>query len=248
MITMKAMIFAAGLGTRLKPYTDNRPKALVEIGGEPILKHVLLRLKSFGFREIVINVHHFADQLIDYLNTHPFKDLKIHISDERDCLLDTGGALKKAAPLLTGKNPILLHNVDVLSTIPLQSMLIEHATSGALATLAVSRRESSRKLLFDNNHQMLGWKNLETGEIRGKLPKSKNILELAFSGIHIIDPVLLHMLPGAKIFSIIDLYLTHCAKYPIHAFEHDPEEFLDIGKPEQLARAEKFLKQSHYLP
>lgn len=243
MITMKAMIFAAGLGTRLKPYTDNRPKALVEINGEPMLSHVINRIKSFGFREIVINVHHFGDQIIEHLETHHYKDVKIHISDERERLLDTGGALKKAAPLLTGKNPILLHNVDVLSTIPIQSMLIEHITTGALATLAVSRRESPRKLVFDSKNQMQGWRNLETGEVRGKVPKSKNTRELAFSGLHIIDPVLLQMLPTARVFSIIDLYLTHCAKYPIHAFEHDASDFLDIGKPEQLAKAEKFLSQ-----
>ena len=241
---MKAMIFAAGLGTRLKPFTDNCPKALVEIGGKPMLEHVLQRLQSSGFREIVINVHHLGDQIVNYLDTHNHEDLKIHISDERDRLLDTGGGLKKASPLLTGKEPILLHNVDVLSTIPLQSMLIEHASSGALATLAVSKRDTARKLLFANNGLMIGWKNVDTGEIRGKVSKSKTYQDLAFSGIHIIDPVLLKLFPSVNVFSIIDLYLTHCSKYPIQAFEHDPAEFLDIGKPEQLAKAEKFLK--HY--
>jgi len=240
---MKAMILAAGLGTRLKPFTDNCPKALVEIGGKPILDHVIRRLKSFGFREFVINVHHLGVQIIEYLDTHPHKDLKIHISDEREQLLNTGGALKKAAPLLAGKDPIIMHNVDVLSTIPIQSMLVEHATSGALATLAVSKRDTSRKLLFGDNGQMVGWKNEETGEIRGKVSKVKHFQDFAFSGIHIIDPVLLKMLPAVDVFSIVDLYLTHCAKYPIHAFEHDPSDFLDIGKPEQLAKAEKFLKR-----
>ncbi|MBN2601393.1 MAG: nucleotidyltransferase family protein, partial [Candidatus Marinimicrobia bacterium] len=136
-----------------------------------------------------------------------------------------------------------IHNVDVLSIIPIQSMLVEHATSGALATLAVSKRDTSRKLLFGDNGQMVGWKNEETGEIRGKVSKIKHYHDLAFSGIHIIDPVLLKMFPSADVFSIVDLYLTHCAKYPIHAFEHDPTDFLDIGKPEQLAKAEKFLNK-----
>jgi len=240
---MKAMILAAGLGTRLKPFTDNCPKALVEIGGKPVLDHVIRRLKSFGFREFVINVHHLGGQIIEYLDTHPHKDLKIHISDEREKLLNTGGALKKAAPLLISKDPIIMHNVDVLSTIPIQSMLVEHATSGALATLAVSKRDTARKLLFGDNGQMVGWKNEETGETRGKVSKVKHYRDLAFSGIHIIDPVLLKMFPAADVFSIVDLYLTHCAKYPIHAFEHDPSDFLDIGKPEQLAKAEKFLKR-----
>jgi len=240
---MKAMIFAAGLGTRLKPFTDNCPKALVEVGGKPMLEHVLQRLKSSGFREIIINVHHLGDQIINYLDTYSQKDLKIHISDEREHLLNTGGGLKKAAPFLISKEPILLHNVDVLSTIPLQSMLIEHASSGALATLAVSKRDTSRKLLFANNGLMIGWKNEDTGEIRGKVSKSKTHQDLAFSGIHIIDPVLLKLFPSANVFSIIDLYLTHCSKYPIHAFEHDPSDFMDIGKPEQLKKAEKFLKR-----
>ena len=240
---MKAMILAAGLGTRLKPYTDNCPKALVEVGGRPVLDHVIRRLKSFGFLEFVINVHHLGDQIIEYLDTYPHRDLKIHISDEREQLLNTGGGLKKAASLLSGKDPILIHNVDVLSTIPIQSMLVEHATSGALATLAVSKRESSRKLLFSTEGKMTGWKNNETGEVRGNLKKAHDYQEYAFSGIHIIDPLLLNMLPDTDVFSIIDLYLSLCSKYPFRSFEHDPGDFLDIGKPDQLIKAEKFLAQ-----
>jgi len=240
---MKAMIFAAGLGSRLKPFTDSCPKALVEVGGKPMLDHVIRRLKSFGFREFVINIHHRGEQIIEYLESHPYKDLKISISDEQEKLLNTGGGLKKAAPMLISKDPIIIHNVDVLSMIPIQSMLVEHATSGALATLAVSKRDTSRKLLFGDNGQMVGWKNEETGEIRGKVSKVKHYRDLAFSGIHIIDPVLLKMFPSADVFSIVDLYLTHCSKYPIHSFEHDPVDFLDIGKPDQLAKAEKFLRR-----
>ena len=240
---MKAMIFAAGLGTRLRPYTERLPKALVEIAGVPMLEHVIQQLKSFGIRDFTVNVHHFSEQIIHYLDTHPRKDITIHISDESDKLLDTGGGLKKAATLLSGNNPILLHNVDVLSKIPIQSMLIEHATSGALVTLAVSKRDSSRKLLFGNDGRMVGWKNTKTGETRGNLTKIKDITEFAFSGIHIIEPMLLKLLPSADVFSIIDLYISHCSKYPIRAFEHDPDDFLDIGKPDQLVKADKFLRQ-----
>lgn len=238
---MKAMIFAAGLGTRLKPLTDSRPKALIEVGGKPLLDHIIRRLQSLGFQEIVINVHHFGDQIINYLNNHSYQGLKLLISDERDKLLDTGGGLKKAAPLLAGKSPILLHNVDVLSTIPIRSMLNEHKESGALATLAVSKRNTARKLIFDDKNNLAGWKNVTTGEIRGNIPKSGR--ELAFSGIHIIDPGLLQLFPSADVFSIIDLYLEICQKHPVHAFEHDQADFLDVGKPEQLTQAKKFLQR-----
>ncbi len=239
---MKAMIFAAGLGTRLKPLTDDRPKALIEIAGKPLLEYVISRLISFGFREITINVHHFADQILDFLKKRQFKEVRFYISDEHDQLRDTGGGLKRAAKFLSGEEPVLLHNVDVLSKINIRSMLIEHATAGILATLAVSRRDSNRKLLFNSENQLVGWRNEVTGEVRGKLKKGQSYRDFAFSGVHIIDPIIYKMMPAKDVFSIIDLYLDLCKKYPIKAFEHDPQKFLDIGKPEQLAKAENFLR------
>ncbi len=240
---MKAMIFAAGLGTRLKPLTNDLPKALIEVNGKTLLEHVITRLELFGFTDIVINVHHFADKIVDFLKQDENFGLNIRISDERDKLLETGGGLKKAIPLFAGREPILLHNVDVLSTIDLSAMMMAHRSSGSLATLAVSQRDTSRYLLFNSKNRMAGWKNTETGEIRGPVRDSENYETLAFSGIHIIDPAIFRLMPDKDVFSIIDLYLQICTKYPIRAFRHNPSQFLDIGKPEQLAKAKDFLKQ-----
>jgi len=235
------MIFAAGLGTRLKPLTNDLPKALIKVNGKTLLEHVITRLELFGFTDIVINVHHFTGKIIDFLKQNENFGLNIRISDERDKLLETGGGLKKAIPLLAGREPILLHNVDVLSTIDLSAMMMAHRSSGSLATLAVSQRDTSRYLLFNSENRMAGWKNTETGEIRGHIRDSENYETLAFSGIHVIDPAIFKLMPDKDVFSIIDLYLQICAKYPIRAFRHNSNQFLDIGKPEQLAKAEDFL-------
>jgi len=238
---MKAMILAAGLGTRLQPLTNDRPKALVEINRVSLLEHIIRRLKSFSFREIVINVHHFPDQIIKFLESKSNFGIDIKISDERQKLLDTGGGLKKAARLLQNREPILVHNVDVLSHIPLQSLIVEHYTSGALATLTVSRRESNRYLIFNQDNQLIGWQNMKTGEIRGKTSDKKPVKQLAFSGIQVISPKIFQLLPDDEVFSLIDLYLNLCQHHPIRAYEHEAGQFLDIGKPEQLAKAEEFL-------
>lgn len=236
------MIFAAGLGTRMRPLTYKRPKALIEVAGKPLLEHVIHRLKEYGFDEIVVNVHHFADLIIDFLKQNDNFGLNIQISDESGKLLDTGGGLKKAIPLLAGREPILLHNVDVLSTIDLSAMMMAHRSSGSLATLAVSQRDTSRYLLFNGENRMAGWENTNIGEIRGSIRDSENYETLAFSGIHVIDPGIFKLMPDKDVFSIIDLYLQICPKYPIRAFRHNPNQFLDIGKPEQLTKAKDFLK------
>ena len=237
------MILAAGLGTRLQPLTNDRPKALVEINGVSLLEHIIRRLKSFGFREIVINIHHFPDQIIKFLESKSNFGIDIKISDERQKPLDTGGGLKKAAGLLQSPEPILVHNVDVLSQIPLQSLIVEHHISGALATLTVSQRESNRYLIFNQDNQLIGWQNIKTGEIRGKISGKKPVKQLAFSGIQVISPKILQLLPDKEVFSLIDLYLNLCQHYNIRAYEHEAQQFLDVGKPEQLAKAEKFLRK-----
>jgi len=237
------MILAAGLGTRLQPLTNDRPKALVEINGVSLLEHIIRRLKSFGFREIVINIHHFPDQIIKFLESKSNFGIDIKISDERQKPLDTGGGLKKAAGLLQSPEPILVHNVDVLSQIPLQSLIVEHHISGALATLTVSRRESNRYLIFNQDNQLIGWQNMKTGKIRGKTSDKKKDKKLAFSGIQVISPKILQLLPDKEVFSLIDLYLNLCQHYNIRAYEHEAQQFLDVGKPEQLAKAEKFLRK-----
>jgi len=240
---MKAMILAAGRGTRLQPLTQDRPKALVEISGIALLEHVIHRLKSFGFHDIVINVHHFPDQIIKFLESKKKFGINIKISDERQKLLDTGGGLKKAAGLLRSREPILIHNVDVLSHIPLQSLIIEHLTSGVLATLAVSQRESSRRLIFNQDNQLIGWQNTITGEIKGETSGKKAIKKLAFSGIQVISPKIFQLLPDKEVFSLIDLYLNLCQHYPIRAYEHEARQFLDVGQPEKITKAEKFLRK-----
>ena len=167
---MKAMIFAAGLGTRLKPLTDNKPKALVEVGGKTMLELVILKLKEAGFNEIVINIHHFGQQIIDYLKANNNFGLTIHISDERDYLLDTGGGIKKATPFLMGNEPFLVHNVDIFSNVDLRQLYENHLKSGATATLLVSQRKTARHLLFNKENKLCGWHNNETGEVKSFYP------------------------------------------------------------------------------
>jgi mannose-1-phosphate guanylyltransferase len=238
---MKAMILAAGLGTRLRPLTDNRPKALVELSGRTLLEITLSRLRSFGVNEVIINVHHFADMVIDYLKSNKNFGMRIEISRE-DVLLDTGGGLRKASWffLEDPKNldePFLLHNVDVISTIDFARMLQFHNERQALATLAVQSRESSRQLLFNNDLQLSGCR---AG--RGQEPEivrpSPHLQPLAFSGIHLISPRLLPMLNEEGIFSIIPSYLRLSAQgEKILAFRADAYYWRDLGRPADLSRA-----------
>jgi NDP-sugar pyrophosphorylase family protein len=242
---MKAMILAAGLGTRLKPLTDTRPKALVELSGRTLLEITLTRLCTFGVTEFIINVHHFADQVIDYLKTKNNFGLRIEISRE-EVLLDTGGGLKKAAWffLEDPKNidaPFFLHNVDVISTIDLRAMLQFHTEHHALATLAVQSRESSRQLLFNNVLQLVGRRidhkdSVISSEARNL--SSTPLYPLAFSGIHILSPRLLPPLTEDGIFSIIDSYLRLSGQgQKILAFRADPYYWRDLGRPSDLAQA-----------
>ena len=286
---MKAMILAAGLGTRLRPLTDTRPKALVEINGRSLLEITLTRLRSFGVSEVIINVHHFADMVVDYLKAHNNFGMRIEISREDDLLLDTGGGLKKASWFFLegsqgdntadvssvipseARNPgkastssrsavtrasahpdqsFLLHNVDVISTIDLHRMLQFHNEHGALATLAVQSRQSSRLLLFNDQSQLVG-RASGTGtpacapsSSDSPLATSHSPLPLAFSGIHIISPRLLPMLTEEGVFSIIDSYLRLAAQgEKILAFRADEYYWRDLGRPADLAQAALDLQQ-----
>ena len=163
---MKAMIFAAGLGTRLRPLTDHMPKALVPVAGKPMLERVILRLKEAGFNEITVNIHHFGEQIIDFLRAHDNFGTEIHISDERGMLLDTGGGIKKARPFLDGQEPFLVHNADILTDIDLAGLYRHHLESDAESTLLVSERKTSRYLLFDDDYHLHGWINKSTGEVK----------------------------------------------------------------------------------
>ncbi|MFI5096039.1 MAG: NDP-sugar synthase [Candidatus Acidiferrales bacterium] len=250
---MKAMILAAGLGTRLGPLTDDRPKALVEINGRTLLEIALSRLRNSGVREVMINVHHFADMVVDYLKRNDNFGMRIEISRE-DVLLDTGGGLKKAAHFFAEdssrpEEPFIVHNVDVLSTIDFRRMAQYHNEHRALATLAVQHRKTSRYLLFDNQLQLCGRRSGSDQEpelVRSSLVQSAQQLQaLAFSGIHVISPRLLAMMTEDGAFSIITSYLRLAAQgEKILAFRADEYYWRDLGKPENVAQAAQDLKQN----
>ena len=242
---MKAMILAAGLGTRLRPLTDNKPKALVELGGRTLLEITLERLRSFGVSEVIVNVHHFADLVVEYLRANANFGLRIEVSRE-DLLLDTGGGLKKAAWFfLEGQSdePFLLHNVDIVSAINLEEMAEAHKNSAALATLAVQERSSSRQLLFDRQGRLCGRR--AGREAADEIARSaENPEPLAFAGIHVISPRLLKKMTEDGVFSIIGTYLQLAREgEAIRAFRADQYYWRDLGKPEDLRQAEQDLKQ-----
>lgn len=243
---MKAMILAAGLGTRLRPLTNDRPKALVEIAGRTLLEITLSRLRSCGIREVIVNVHHFADMVADYLKKNDNFGMRIEISRE-DVLLDTGGGLKQAAWFFAENSddadePFILHNVDVLSTVDLARMLNFHKQSGALATLAVQDRETSRYLLFDERGQLCGRRAGRDGTPES-VRSSQRQDALAFSGIHAISRRLLGMMTEQAAFSIVTTYLRLAAHgEKILAFRADEYYWRDLGKPENIAQAARDLK------
>lgn len=238
---MRAMIFAAGLGTRLRPITDNIPKALVPIKGHPLLEIAILRLKAAGCRDIIVNIHHFGDQIIDFLVRNDHFGINIQISDERDVLLDTGGGLKHAAWFLKDE-PFVLLNADVVTNLDIQKLYQTHVQSGALATLAVRQRESSRYFLFNAEGQLCGWGNEKTGEKR--LSRAENNLSpWCFSGIHAISPRIFDFFPEEEsVFSIIDSYLNASATERVLAYSHNDDIWLDVGKIPQLEKAEVVLE------
>lgn len=242
---MKAMIFAAGLGTRLKPLTDHMPKALVPVAGRPMLEHVILKLKAAGFNELVINIHHFGEQILDFLRANQNFGLTIHISDERDCLLDTGGGIRKAEPFFRGNEPFLVHNVDILSDTDLKALYEYHRQSGNDATLLASRRKTIRYLLFDDEKRLCGWINKDTLQTKpeGFAYNPEHHHEYAFSGIHVISPSLFHYMDERWTgkFSIMDFYLQTCHEARIGGRLTDTLRLIDIGKPETQTQAEEFL-------
>ena len=275
------MIFAAGLGTRLKPLTDTMPKALVRVGGEPLIKRVILNLAAAGVERIVVNVHHFAQQIIDYLKDNDNFGLDIRISDETAGLLETGGGIKKAAPLFDPAAPILIHNVDILSNVDLREFyqIASRSEEGKVkseesecgsdegrekneegrvkseesnccdavdAVLLVSWRKTKRYLLFNDDMKLVGWTNIDTGEVRSPYPElnPKECRMYAFAGIHALSPRLLKMMDEfPDRFGIIDFYLKACATHNIKGCVKDDLKLMDIGKLDTLAQAEEFLKE-----
>ena len=244
---MKAMVLAAGLGTRLRPLTNDRPKALVEVGGRTLLEITLTRLRKFGVRDVIINVHHYADMVIDRMKAAGNFGMNIEFSRE-DVLLDTGGGLKQAGWFLGGRagakaeDPFILHNVDVISNIDLQRMVETHKENQALATLAVQERKSSRYLLFDAQGRLCG-RRLVKEEKTEVVRPSQQMTELAFSGIHVISPRIFSLLTEEGIFSIVPAYLRLAAQdEKIMAFRADEYYWRDLGKPENIRQAELDIK------
>jgi len=239
---MKAMIFAAGLGSRLKPFTETMPKALVPVAGIPMLEILIKHLQKNGINDIIINVHHFASQVIDFLKVNNNFGVNITISHE-EVLLDTGGGLKKAVWFFDDKKPFLVQNVDVISDLDYPDMLSTHNKTGAIASLAVSNRNTSRYFLFDDSMQLCGWENTKTGELKIVRPEAQNLKRFAFSGIHIIDPAIFDFMNRNGKFSIVDTYLELASSHKINGYKHNPENWVDMGKPEELINAEIILEK-----
>lgn len=239
---MKAMIFAAGLGTRLRPYTDNCPKALIEVGGEPMLGRVLRRVVAAGVTEAVVNVHHFPQMIVDYLEANSNFGITIHVSREDDLLLDTGGGLLVARQWLDGDEDILVHNADIFTDADYAAMIQSHRASEAVASLIAWERDSSRALLVDSHRMMRGWVNRSTGQV---LPENIALQELqyekmAFGGIHVVSPRIYPALEQYRhkhgpVFSIMPFYIACCSSLPISVYVPSaPVEWADIGKPDTL--------------
>ena len=240
---MKALVFAAGLGTRLKPLTDSMPKALVPVCGEPLLYHVLTRLRAAGYDEIAVNVHHFADQIRNYLSENDF-GIPILVSDETDLLRETGGGIRHARPFLEGGDaPFLVHNVDILSDLDL-GWFRRQTRPEALATLLVSERKTQRYFLFDRDMRLVGWTNIATGEVRSPFPNldPSACLRYAFSGIHLLSPAVFDAFDALGMperFPIMDFYLEACGRYPIYGVPAPGLQLVDVGKIETLPEAER---------
>ncbi|MBQ8051041.1 MAG: NTP transferase domain-containing protein [Bacteroidaceae bacterium] len=238
---MKAMIFAAGLGTRLKPLTDRMPKALVPVGGRPLLEILLERLGCEGFDDVVVNIHHFADMIEEWCNQRPEH---IQLSDERRQLLETGGGIRHARKLLSDCDRFLIHNVDILSNVRLREFF--EAGHNQEATLLVSERETQRYLLFDDDMRLVGWTNVKTGEVRSPYPNldPSKYRKLAFAGIHTMTTRLFPLMDEwPERFSIIDFYLASCAKHAIYGYVQPGLRLMDVGKLDTLAEAERFLTE-----
>lgn len=243
---MKAMIFAAGLGTRLYPITQSTPKALVSVNGKPLLEHIILKLKNAGFDQIVINIHHFPNQIIDFLKVNNYFDTQIYFSDERNKLLDTGGGLKKAASFFDDGKPFLVHNVDILSNVCLKDVYNQHVkSSDRLATLVVSHRDTYRYLLFNNELMLRGWVNTKTNQTKPHIGmKVDDFKKYAFAGIQVISPIIFELMQQEnEKFPIMPFYLHRCQEQRIAGFIPNNLKLLDVGKNDALVKADTFLKE-----
>ncbi|MCX7986587.1 MAG: sugar phosphate nucleotidyltransferase [Bacteroidales bacterium] len=240
---MKAMIFAAGKGTRLHPITHNLPKALVPFNGTPLLELLILKCLKYSITDIVINIHHHGEQIVEFLEKKRYFGINIQISDERSLLLDTGGGLKKATPFLHGNDPILIHNVDIVSDLDFNELLNKHQAAKALATLAVMERSSNRRFLVNSQHLVCGWENVATGEQKIVKNFGELLIPASYCGIAIIESHFLDLIKQEGIFSLTDTILDLAANYPIQTVFFPKIKWADVGTPEKLKEAEELFKQ-----
>jgi NDP-sugar pyrophosphorylase family protein len=237
---MKALILAAGLGTRLFPYTSDRPKALVELNGITLLERAIRKVNELNVSEIIVNIHHFGEQIVEFLEQKENFHLPIKISDERDQLLDTGGAILKARPLLGESEPFLVYNVDILSSIDLNELSVYHTSRGGLATMAVRDRMTDRYMVFNPEMLLSGWRNTKTGE-EILVRNNTHLQNYAFSGIQIVEPEVFSLITETGKFSVIQLYLRLAKQHTIYGFIDNSSLWMDLGKPEQLDNASKLM-------
>ncbi len=245
---MKAMLLAAGFGTRLKPFTNNHPKALAEVNGKTLLQYNIEYLQHFNIYDVVVNVHHFGEQIIQAIEKNAGWGSNMVISDESDAILETGGGLKRAARYLENEGSFVLMNTDVLTDLPLNEMILFHQENKPLATLATTNRQTSRYFLFNDENVLRGWKNVETGE--KKIPhsplsenKEGKLIPKAFSGIHIIGNKIFDLMKHTETkFSMVDVYLSLCSEHKILSFDHSSSKFIDVGNPQSLNAAQELFK------
>ena len=250
-MVVKGMIFAAGLGTRLKPFTLNHPKAMVSVGGIPMLKRVIDKLIRAGITEIVINAHHFAEEIINYAASLEIADCRIYISHEKEQLLDTGGGILAARQWLEDADAVLIHNADILTDVNLGRLLENHSKSKAEVSLLVANRETSRYLYFDSlNKRLRGWSDIRNGAVRPAkfIPDAGKMVQRAYAGVHVFNPSIYNKLERyrekvGEVFSIIPFYVDSCNTLDIRGYEQDDSyHWLDVGKPDSLKLAEDLIK------
>ncbi len=231
------MIFAAGLGTRLKPFTDHSPKALAEVNGRSLLEHNIRYLQRYDIYDVVINVHHFASMVIEKLKDNNGFGSNVSVSDEQEALLETGGGLMKALDFFEGESDYVVMNADILTSLDLGKMIDHHQNIGGMATLAVMKRDSSRQLLFNDDLTLCGWINNGTGEERISRP-DLSTAKFSFSGVQVVSADLMKNIPFSGKFSMIDVYLYQAKSYIIKGFDHTGNRFIDVGKPGSIEQAE----------
>jgi NDP-sugar pyrophosphorylase family protein len=237
----RGMIFAAGLGTRLKPWTDHHPKALAVVNGKSLLQRNIEYLQGFGIKDVIVNVHHFDNQIIEAIETNNGWGSNITISDETNEVLETGGGLKKAAWYFEAPQDFVVMNVDMLTDFDLGKMIEQHQSTKALATLAVSSRVTSRYFLFNEANRLCGWRNKNTGDEKIVIPEN-TLIEKAFSGIHMIHSSIFSLMQQEGKFSMVDVYLSLAPEYEINCFDHSGAKLLDVGKPESIVKAEQMFR------